>query len=203
MAADTGTITEILTRRGRDAESALTEAIAHVYADLRRIAGRLMRHERHSPTFDAETLVHEAYLRLARQDRTDWRNRDHLFAVAARIMRRLLVDRARLRATVKRGGDQRRATTTLEGKAGAMRGGVSPDRRVDVLALDEALERLRAKDPRLAQLVELRFFGGMSNPEIAAIQQVTTMTVIRRWRLARAWLHRHWTARDPRDADGG
>lgn len=184
-----GTITRILARHCQGDDAALPDAITAVYEDLQRIASRQLAKEGRSPTFDTESLVHEVYLRLVKQDRTQWCNRRHLFAIAVRIMRRLLVDRARRRGYAKRGGGEARSTT-LDGKelAGAQRG-------LDVQALDDALADLSAHDPSLAQIVELRFFGGLTNPEIAEIQGVTPMTVIRRWRLARAWLQRYLTQR--------
>lgn len=186
-----GTITRILIRHRQGADSALAEAIAAVYGDLRRIAGRHLAGERRSPTLDTESLIHEAYLRLASQERTEWRNRGHFFAVAARIMRRILVDRARRRHSAKRGGGEVR-TTTLDGRALA-----DASRGLDVLTLDDALSDLKRHDARLAQIVELRFFGGLTNPEVAAVQGVTSMTVIRRWRLARAWLQRYLKRHSP------
>lgn len=182
-----GTITRILTRHRQGEDTALADAITAVYEDLQRIASRHLANERRSPTFDTESLVHEAYLRLEKQDRTEWRNRRHFFAIAVQIMRRILVDRARRRGYEKRGGGNAR-NTTLDGKelAGTERG-------LDVQALDDALADLNQHDPSLAQIVEFRFFGGLTNPEIAELQGVTSMTVIRRWRLARAWLQRYLT----------
>jgi RNA polymerase sigma factor (TIGR02999 family) len=187
-----GTITRILLRHQGSPDTALAEAITAVYADLQRIAGRQLAHERRSPTFDTESLIHEVYLRLVDQDRTAWRNRGHFFAIAARIMRRILVDRARRRDSAKHGGGAVHSTI-LEDHAlpSAVQG-------LDVLALNDALADLKRHDERLAQIVELRFFGGLTNPEIATIQDVTSMTVIRRWRLARAWLQRYLTQQGAR-----
>lgn len=192
---DRGTITRILVRHRKGSDTALADAVTAVYSDLQRIAGRQLANERRSPTFDTESLVHEVYLKLVGQDRTAWQNRGHFFAIAARIMRRILVDRARRRDSAKRGGREAR-TTTLTGKN-------LPDTApgLDVLTLDDALLDLKNHDECLAQLVELRFFGGLSNPEIADIQGVTSMTVIRRWRLARAWLQRYLTRRGAPEAE--
>jgi len=183
--SDRGTITRVLTRHRREGDSALVEAVGLVYGDLQRIARRRLASERRTPTFDTESLIHEAYLRLAHQDRTQWNNRQHFFAVATRIMRRVLVDRARSRNYAKRGGGVAR-TTLLDEKElpGSERG-------LDVLALEDALTDLHHHNEELAQIVELRFFGGLTNPEIAEIQKVTPMTILRRWRLARAWLQRY------------
>ena len=180
-----GTITQILGRIHRGDDEALAQAVTAVYQDLQVIASRRLAGERRTPTFDTESLIHEVYLRLAGQDRTQWQNRQHFFAIATRIMRRILVDRARRRGFAKRGGGQAKITT-LEDKD-------LPDgrRELEVVTLDDALTDLARHDDRLAQIIELRFFGGLTNPEIAAIQGVTSMTIIRRWRLARAWLHRY------------
>ncbi len=169
----------------------LVESRPQIYQDLQRIAGRLLSNEQRTPSLDTGALVHEAFLKLARQHRTEWQNRGHLFAVAARIMRRLLVDGARRRAFAKRGGGRVRLTT-LGGKEIAA---AAPG--IDVLDLDDALVDLQKHDRQLAQLVELRFFGGSNNQEIAEIQGVTPMTVIRRWRLARAWLRLRLTELEP------
>ncbi|MCG8459878.1 MAG: ECF-type sigma factor [Holophagales bacterium] len=190
-AAGRGKITALLMRHGHGDDRALADALAAVYGDLRRIAGRLLANERPTPTFDEESLVQEAYVRLVRHDRTRWSNRRHLFAIATRIMRRILVDRARARHVAKRGGGEAR-TTTFDGKELAR-----TERGIEVLALDDALADLASHDESLAQLVELRFFGGLSNGEIAELQGVTSMTVIRRWRLARAWLERYLSRRGP------
>lgn len=179
-----GTITALLVRHGQGDDQALAEALTAVYGRLQRIASRCLASERPTPTFDEEALVHEAYLRLARHDRTLWANRGHLFAVAARIMRRILVDRARAKKYAKRAAlkeDSGFETDSLP----------SPRRPLDALELDDALTDLARYDERLARLVELRFFGGLTNLEIAEAEGVVPMTVIRRWRLARAWLERY------------
>ena len=187
--SDRGTITRILTRQGRERDTALAEAVAVVYDDLRAIAGRHMAAERRRPTFDTESLIHEVYVRLVRQDRTVWRSRSHLFSIASRMMRRILVDRARRRGYAKRGGGQAH-TTTLDGKELP-----AEERRIEVLALEDALADLERHDARLARIVEQRFYGGLTNREIATLEGVTPMTVIRDWRLARAFLQRHLTRR--------
>ncbi|MEM7050169.1 MAG: ECF-type sigma factor [Acidobacteriota bacterium] len=176
-----GSVTAILRRHGRGEEQALGEALSAVYRDLHRMAHRCLASEPPTATFDPATLAHEAMLRLLNQDRARWHNRGHLFAIATRIMRRILVDRARARRT-----DKRKATVTTLDPA---RHGGSP-RSLEILALDDALTDLARHDPQLSQLIELRFFAGLNNQEIAHLQGVTPMTVIRRWRLARAWLQR-------------
>lgn len=177
-----GTVTRLLYRHRQGDSQALAEAISVIYSNLQQIARRLMAGEKYTPTFDADSLAQEAYLLLMRQERAEWHNRGQLFAIAARIMRRILVDRARGRRYAKRGGGYAR-TTTLDGKELSIR-----ERGLDVEMLDDALTDLWRQEAELAQVVELRFFGGLKNKEIAEIQGVTTMTIIRRWRLARSWL---------------
>jgi RNA polymerase sigma factor (TIGR02999 family) len=171
-------------RHGEGDDRALSDALTAVYGDLQRIARRFMARECPTPTFDEEALVHEAYLRLARQSRTRWRNRKHLFAIAARIMRRILVDRARARQFAKRSALQKVSEPGVEQLT-------SRERPFDVLALDDALRDLARYDGRLASLIELRYFGGLTNREIAELHGVVPITIARRWRLARAWLHRY------------
>jgi len=157
--------------------------VDHVYAALRRMASRQMVAERLDHTLSPTALVHEAYLRLVDQERRDWQDRAHFFAVAARIMRRVLVDHARRKLAGKRGGDQVRVTFTEE-VGGAVAG---PEM---LLELDRALERLEQLSARQRQVVELRFFGGMTHDEVAAVLEVSEPTVRRDWRLAQAWLQR-------------
>ena len=192
VANSRGTVTAILIRHGQGDDQALAEALATVYSDLRRMAGRCLIGEVPTPTFDEGALVHEAFVRLVRQDRTCWRNRRHLFAIASRVMRRILVDRARARLAVKRGGNLA-ARASLDSARLA-----EPGRPLGVVALDDALRDLSQHDATLAQLVELRFFAGLNNAQIGQVQGVTPMTVIRRWRLARAWLECYLSGRQPR-----
>jgi RNA polymerase sigma factor (TIGR02999 family) len=155
-----------------------------VYRELRQQAARAMRREPVGVTLQTTALVHEAYLRLVDQRRVQWRNRAHFFAIAARQMRRVLVDHARARLAEKRGGG--RANVTLsEGDAG-----VEPESTIGVLALHEALERLAAFDPDQARLVELRYFGGLTIEDTAEALGVSPTTVKSEWALARAWLRR-------------
>lgn len=163
----------------RDAIDAL---LPLVHAELRRIATRHMRHERPDHTLQPTALVNEAYLRLVDQRDVAWQNRAHFLAVASRVMRRVLVDHARARTTAKREGGLR---VELEAADVAGSGG-----DVDLLALDEALGRLSRMDPRLAQVVESRYFGGLTTRETAEAMQISTATVEREWVAARAWLRR-------------
>ena len=162
-----------------------------VYGQLREIAGRLMRHERDGHTLQATALVHEAFIRLMSGASQDWESRSHFFAVAATAMRRILVDHARAHGAEKRGGDLQRVD--LEEPAV-----VGRDDLDQIVAIDQALTRLAAWDARQARIVELRFFAGLSEEEIAELLQVSTRTVKRDWRLARAWLRAELA--DPRTA---
>jgi RNA polymerase sigma factor (TIGR02999 family) len=157
-----------------------------VYGELRRQAARQLRRERPDHTLRPTALVHEAYLRLVGQRRTVWRNRNQFYAIAARTMRRVLVDHARQRLAAKRAGSWRRVT--LDDKVAA---GVP--RELDLVALDAALQELEALDPNKARMVELRFFAGLSLEATAQAMGTSPSTVTREWRLARAWLYRRLT----------
>ena len=155
-----------------------------VYDELRRLAGSYLRRERPGHTLQATALVHEAYEKLADQSRVNWRGRTHFFAVAAQQMRRLLIDDARHRGRLKRGGGDQRVT--LEGAEGTIAG---PEFDLDeLLWLDRALTKLEGLDPREARVVELRFFSGMSAEEVASALDVSERTVRSDWAHARAWL---------------
>ena len=162
-------------------ETAKAHVIEAVYGELRRLARGYLRRERPGHSLPPTALVHEAYLKLVDQRRVRWQNRAQFFAIAAHLMRRLLVDHARTRSALKRGAGARVPLQDLAA-------GAPPD--IELLALDEALDRLSALYPRQGQLVELRFFGGLTVPEIAAALGVAPITVKRDWALARAWLHR-------------
>ena len=163
---------------------ALDDLIPLVYGELRRIAARSRRRERAGDTLQTTALVHEAYLRLVDQRQVHWQNRAHFFAIAAQGMRRILIDRARLRRAAKRGA----------GADMVPLGDSIPDARavapVDVLALDEALTRLAAFDPRQSRIVELLCFGGLTVDEAAEVLQISERTVHREWKIAKAWLSR-------------
>ena len=181
MDAQTSETTGLLRAWAAGDRAALDRLAPRVYDELRRMAQNFMRGERAGRTIQATALVHEAYLRLIDVDNVDWEQRAHFFAVCAQVMRRILLEGARRRSRVKRGGGWERVT--LEEFPGA-RGG----RPEDLIALDEALTRLSAADSRKAQVVELRYFGGLSVEETAAVLNVSPDTVARDWRLARAWL---------------
>jgi len=174
-------LTEVL-QRWSDGDRAAGEAVlALVYDDLRKMARRQLRSERRDHSLQATALVHEAFVRLAAGKGVRFQNRVHFTCLFAGIMRRVLVDHARERNAQKRGG--RGGPVTLE-EATLVSGGRPPD----LLALDEALTRLAARDPRKAEVVELRFFGGLTLEEVSKATRVSAATVSRQWRLARAWL---------------
>lgn len=172
---------------GRGDRAALDALVPSVYAELRRLAERAMRGQSAGNTLQATGLVHEAYIRLAGLADPKWESREHFFAMAAVVMRSVLVDHARARGRAKRGGD--REPITLGGAAGVA--AAAPP--VDVLDLDEALVRLAARDSRKARIVELRYFVGLSIEETAAVIGASPATVKREWTAARAWLRRELT----------
>lgn len=152
-----------------------------MYDELRRIARRQMQHERGDRTLQATALVNEAYLRLIDLKRMRWEDRAHFFAMSARIMRRILVDRARARKNQKRGGDVQKVSL----EAAVV---VSDEPGAELVALDDALRALAVFDQRKAQVVEMRFFGGLTAEETAQVLNVSPDTVLREWRAAKAWL---------------
>lgn len=175
------TVTELLVAWADGDEAVLDPLMALVYDELHRIARRHIARER-SPSLQATALVHEAYVRLVGQS-ARWQNRAHFFAVAARMMRRILVDHARARQCDRRG---RGVWHVSLGEAGE----IALERTRDLIALDDALTVLASVDYRKSQVVELRFFGGLTVEETAAILGVSPVTVMRDWTTAKAWLHR-------------
>ena len=176
-------VTKLCRAAARQDRRSVDALVDHVYSALRRMADRHMAAERAGHTLTPTALVHEAYLRLVDQESMDWRDRAHFYAIAARVMRRVLIDHARRRIADKRGGGQ--VFMTLDEKAAVP--AASPEA---VLELDSALDRLDALSPRQRQVVEMRFFGGMTHEEVAAVLGVSEPTVRRDWRLAQAWLKR-------------
>lgn len=177
-------VTALLRRWSAGDREAAEQVLPLVYDELRRIAARQLRAERHAPT-RATAIVHEAYVRLCEQTGLAWPSRDHFFAFAAHLIRRVLVDHARRRNRAKRGGHVQQLTLAEVEDCAELGPAESPD----LLALDEALTRLAALDPRKAAVVELRFFAGMSLEETAAQLGISCETVGREWRRARAWLY--------------
>jgi RNA polymerase sigma factor (TIGR02999 family) len=164
-----------------------------VYDDLRRVARHQLRRERAGHTLDTTALVHEAYIRLVDQTRTEWVDRAQFFAIASRVMRRILVDHARRRHSAKRGGA--RVTVTLGAATDEpVAQTVADERAATLLAVDEALNRLAVRDARLARVVECRFFGGLTDAETGAVLGITERTVQRDWAKAKDWLYRELRA---------
>ena len=176
-------VTELLLAWSNGDEKALKKLTSIVYNELHRLARRYMAVERPDHTLQATALVNEAYMRLVNWKPMRWQNRAHFFAVSAQLMRRILVDFARTHQRQKRGAGQRRLS--LEDVAV-----VSPGRGEDLVAFDDALKRLAEFDGRKAQVVELRFFGGLSVEETAEVLKVSPFTVLRDWKLAKLWLLR-------------
>jgi RNA polymerase sigma factor (TIGR02999 family) len=180
--AASGGITALLIAWSDGRREALDRLVPLVYEDLRRLAVGYMGRESPGHALQPTALVHEAYVRLIDQRRVHWKNRAHFFGVAASLMRRILVDHARRRRAEKRGGEAERITLTEDVLPAAQ-----PD-ALDVLSLHESLERLAAFDPQLARIVELRYFGGLTIEEAAAVIGVSPATVVREWTIAKAWL---------------
>jgi RNA polymerase sigma factor (TIGR02999 family) len=172
--------------RGGD-QTALDRLTPLVYAHLRKLGRQYLRKERAGARADATSLVHEAYVRLVDARTVDWQDRAHFFAVSSTIMRRILVDAARARVAAKRGGDLQRVenTTTLNLDALPAAG---TERASEICALDDALDALAKREPRRAKVIELRYFGGLSVEDTADALGVSPQTVLRDWKLARAWL---------------
>jgi RNA polymerase sigma factor (TIGR02999 family) len=179
-------ITDLLVKWSNGDRSALDKLIPQVYDELRRLAHYHMSKERQGHTLQTTALIHEAYERLVDYREMRWQDRKHFFAVAAQVMRRVLVEHARSRNRVKRGG----LSTRVPLDEAAL---LSPQESLEMVALDEALTELEAVHPRQKQVVELRFFGGLSNEEIAEVLDIHPNTVTRDWNLAEAWLRREIT----------
>src|SRR5262245_20036425 len=173
-------VTKLLLAWGRGDEAARDELIPLVYETLRSIARHHLRGERAGHTLESTALINEAYLKLVEQS-VPWQNRAHFFGIAARLMRQLLVDHARARHRLKRGSDRQQISLTAADQ-------IVQEQVVDLLNLDEALETLAEVDPQKSRIVELRFFGGLTIEETSQVMGISTPTVERGWRAARAWL---------------
>ena len=175
-------ITQLLAEWSDGNQSALDELYPLVYDELHRLARRYMSREKQGHTLQTTALINEAYVRLVDQRNVHWANRSHFFAISAQIMRRILIDHARRHAYAKRGGGAQQVSldeaATVTRAAGA-----------ELIRLDEALKSLAEMDPRRSQVVELRYFGGLNNEEIAGVLNISENTVTRDWNMARAWLH--------------
>jgi RNA polymerase sigma factor (TIGR02999 family) len=177
-------VTQLLESWGKGDRLALERLMPLVYDELHRLAHRYLRNERSDHTLQSTALVHEAYLRMVDQKTVHWQNRAHFFGVAAQSIRHILVDHARGHRAAKRGAGA--AKLSLDEAIGV------PDRQeIDVLALDESLERLASLDPQQGQIVELRFFGGLSIEETAEVLHISPATVKRDWVMAKAWLYQN------------
>jgi len=181
-ASPSDNVTRLLLDLGDGRPGALDALMPVVYDELRALAAAYLRRERDGHTLQPTALVHEAFLRLVDQRTATWENRAHFFGVAARLMRRIIVDHARARLAEKRGGGR---LVTLDTESP-----ISDERATDVLRVDEVLAELERLDERQARVVELRFFGGLTIEEAAAVLGVSPMTVKRDWLVARAWLQR-------------
>jgi RNA polymerase sigma factor (TIGR02999 family) len=174
-------ITQLLAEWSDGNQSALDELYPLVYDELHRLARRYMSRERKGHTLQTTALINEAYVRLVDQKNVHWANRSHFFAISAQIMRRILIDHARRHGYAKRGGGAQQVS--LEEAA------IITNRGAELLRLDEALKTLAEMDSRRSQVVELRYFGGLNNEEIAGVLNVSENTVTRDWNMARAWLY--------------
>ena len=187
-----GEITKNLLAWSAGDDGAAAPAFSALYAMLRRLARRALSAERSDHTLGTAGLISEAYFRLREQQRVEWRSREHFIATAAQMMRRILVDHARARRAAKRPGALK---VVLDDRIGATR-----PRDFDLLALDEALDDLATFDPQLGRIVELRYFGGLSETEVAEVLSMSRSTVTREWQTARAWLYRRMTQAPGRSA---
>lgn len=176
-------VTQLLLAYSQGNPTVLDRLMPQVYSQLRDIAHRHLRNERRDHTFKTTDLVHEAYLGLVNQQQVTWQNRLHFFALASRAMRHILIDYARMHRAEKRGGG--RPKTSLDDTTIRI-----TERADELIALDEALTMLASVDERLAQVVEYRFFGGLTIEETASLLEVSSMTVTRDWQKAKAWLYR-------------
>ncbi len=179
-------ITNLLVEWSDGNQAALDKLMPLVHAELQKLAHSFMRRENSAHTLQTAALVNEAYLRLIDQKRVRWQNRAHFFGIAAQMMRRILIDHARSHEYAKRGG--KAVKISLDDVAE-----ISDEKAAELIALDEALRKLAEIDVRRARVVELRYFGGLSNDEISAVLQISVNTAVRDWNLAKAWLHRALT----------
>ncbi len=193
-------VTRLLQEWQDGSAEALERLLPLVYHELHTLASRYLSRERRDHTLQPTALVNEAYLKLAGQRDVDWQNRSHFYGIAAQLMRRILVDRARHDGRIKRGRDVPRISLDAADPADdPAEAGPDP---VDVFSLDRALSRLEAVDPQQGRVVELRFFGGLTIQETADVMRISAGTVKRDWTVARAWLYRELTGETAFDAAG-
>lgn len=180
-------ITQLLLDWRNGEASAFERLMPIVYDELRRLAGAFMRRQSPGHTLQTTALVNEAYLRLIDSDKVNWQSRTHFFAISAQLMRRILVDAARRKQSQKRGGDHLQVTLDE-------RFDIPLESETDMVALDDALKRLAELSPRQSRIVELRYFGGLTEEQVAGTLEISTRTVRRDWSVARAWLYRELTS---------
>jgi RNA polymerase sigma factor (TIGR02999 family) len=192
MPPESSEITALLKAWGSGDAAALDQLTPLVYDELRRLARRYMRNERAGNTLQTTALVNEAYLRLVDAKRVAWQDRVHFFAVSAQMMRRILVDAARARGSAKRGGQVKRVNHSSAFNLDELPD-VSTGRDRELVAIDDALNTLAEMDSRKARVIELRFFGGLSVEETAEVLKISPQSVMRDWKLAKAWLTRELT----------
>ncbi len=183
MEGNPAQITQLLLAWRNGEPQALDQLMPLVLQELKKIARNFMRGQRVGHTLQTTALVNEAYVRLVDSSRVNWQDRSHFFAISAQLMRRILVDIARRKYSLKRGGERVQVSLADDVKA-------APQKETDVVALDEALERLAQLNPRHSQIVELKYFGGLTEEDIAETLGISVRTVRRDWNLARAWLFR-------------
>jgi RNA polymerase sigma-70 factor (ECF subfamily) len=188
MGDSPGEVTQLLARIASGDAGVSEQLISLVYSELHAMAGRCMRHERPGHTLQATVLVHEAFLRLVSEHDVEWQSRTHFFAIAAKVMRRVLIHYAREHRALKRGG----AGARIDLEDALL---VAEDHLEEVLMVDESLKKLAAIDPEQSRLVELRFFAGMTVEETAAVMGISTASVKREWSHAKAWLRREMNGR--------
>lgn len=186
MTSSTPDVTELLIAWNEGNQESLERLLPAVYDELRKLARSYLRRERPDHTLQATALVHEAYLRLIDQNSVTWQNRAHFFGIAAQMMRRILVNHAVAKQTDKRGGGVQKLS--LDEAIS-----LAEERELDLIALDDALKTLAEFDPRQSQIVELRFFGGLSIEETAEVLNISPATIKREWSTAKMWLHRELT----------
>jgi RNA polymerase sigma factor (TIGR02999 family) len=190
VASSSSDVTRLLLRWSEGDASALDRLLPVIYGELRRIASSQLRRERPDHTLAPTALVHELYLRLVDQRRATWQHRAHFFGIAAQLMRRILVDHARERQTTKRGGSATRMSLEYALEEREAAGAAHGSDALEVLSVDQALDRLARLDADQARIVELRFFAGLTVEETAHLLNRSPRTIKREWRLARAWLYR-------------
>jgi RNA polymerase sigma factor (TIGR02999 family) len=186
---ETGQVTIALKAWAAGDRAALDRLMPVIYAEMHRLARRRMKHEQAGNSLQTTALINEAYLRLVNVGEVDWKDRAHFFAVSAQVMRRILVDAARARSAAKRGGEARKVAHSSAVNFDEI-ADASPRRAKEVIAVDDALAALAQLDARKAKVIEMRFFGGLSVEETAEVLGVSPQTVMRDWKLARAWLMR-------------